>query len=156
MFNPFKKAPPVQETKPETITEFRDKYYCFSNFGPGKVTVFGYTFDNGEAAFHSQKDVSRAQDFVGLDPSAAKKLGRRVKLRPDWENVKDKVMKEVVTAKFTQNKDLQKILLDTGDQILVEGNTWGDTYWGKVNGHGINQLGKILMEVRASLRSQSR
>lgn len=153
MFNLFKKAPPVQETKPEKITEFRDRYYCFSNFGPGKVTVFGYTFDNGEAAFHSQKNPLRAHEFVGLDPSAAKKLGRRVTLRRDWESIKDNVMKEVVTAKFTQNKDLQRILLETGDKVLEEGNTWGDTYWGKVDGRGINQLGKILMEVRASLRS---
>lgn len=80
-------------------------------------------------------------------------MGRRVKLRPDWEQVKTAVMEEVVRAKFTQNPDLAALLLSTGDAELIEGNTWGDTCWGVDlrTGRGENRLGRILMKVRAEL-----
>ena len=61
-------------------------------------------------------------------------------------------MKEIVTAKFEQNEDLQQKLLDTGNAYLEEGNTWGDRVWGTVNGAGANNLDKILMEVRENIR----
>ena len=67
------------------------------------------------------------------------------------EEVKDKVMYEIVLAKFTQNPDLKEKLLATGDEYLEEGNTWGDTIWGTVDGVGENRLGKILMRVRDEL-----
>lgn len=72
-------------------------------------------------------------------------------MRSDWEEVKDKVMYEIVLAKFTQNPDLKEKLLATGDEYLEEGNTWGDTIWGTVDGVGENRLGKILMRVRDEL-----
>ena len=72
-------------------------------------------------------------------------------MRSDWEEVKDKVMYEIVLAKFTQNPDLKEKLLATGDESLEEGNTWGDTIWGTVDGVGENRLGKILMRVRDEL-----
>ena len=72
-------------------------------------------------------------------------------MRSDWEEVKNKVMYEIVLAKFTQNSDLKEKLLATGDEHLEEGNTWGDTIWGTVDGVGENRLGKILMRVRDEL-----
>ena len=83
-----------------------------------------------------------------LSPSEAKRLGRRVSLRRDWEDVKVSIMEEVVRAKFTQNAELADKLLATGDAHLEEGNTWGDRVWGTVNGIGANQLGIILMKIR--------
>ena len=140
------------------INEFRGKYYGFSNFGPGEVTVFGLHFKNGEAAFHSQKDVSRAKEFCNLNPSDSKKLGRVVNLRPDWEDVKEDIMYEVVKAKFEQNEDLKKLLLSTDDKVLIEGTTpWHDNYWGNCECRrckdipGLNRLGIILMKVRSEL-----
>ena len=62
-------------------------------------------------------------------------------------------MYEIVLAKFTQNPDLKKKLLATGDEHLEEGNTWGDTIWGTVDGVGENRLGKILMRVRDELKN---
>jgi len=59
-----------------------------------------------------------------------------------------------VREKFKQ-EDLKQMLLDTGDQELVEGNTWNDTFWGVCRGEGQNNLGKILMKVRMELRQQS-
>ena len=90
-----------------------------------------------------------------LNPSEAKRLGRRVRLRSGWEQVKYDVMLDVVRAKFNQHPDLAQKLLATGDEELVEGNDWSDTYWGVCNGRGKNMLGKILMRVRAELRGEN-
>lgn len=92
---------------------------------------------------------SRANEFYLLDPSEAKRLGRRVKLREDWEEVKELVMYEICYHKFSQNPDIRKMLLDTGDAELIEGNTWGDKI-----GVGENRLGKILMRIRNELKGK--
>ena len=79
-----------------------------------------------------------------------KRRGRAVSLRPDWEQVKLGLMEEIVYAKFSQNEELRRLLLSTGDRVLIEGNTWNDTFWGVSlkSGNGQNHLGKILMKVR--------
>ena len=136
------------------INEFRNDNYFLSNFYECPVTYDGLTYRNNESAFQAQKCINSKdrEQFTTLNSSEAKKLGRRVVLRKDWENIKVQVMKEIVTAKFEQNEDLQQKLLDTGDAYLEEGNTWGDRVWGTVNGAGANNLGKILMEVRENIR----
>ena len=98
----------------------------------------------------------RFQLFSKASPSEAKATGRKIDLRSDWEEVKDKVMYEIVLAKFTQNPDLKEKLLATGNEHLEEGNTWGDTTWGTVNGIGENRLGRILMKVRKKLQEESK
>ena len=70
----------------------------------------------------------------------------------DWDAVKTTYMYEIVKAKFMQNAELRIKLLETGNEHLEEGNTWGDRIWGTVNGVGQNRLGKILMRVREELR----
>ena len=137
------------------INEFRGKYYFLSNFYSVPVKHGFLTFTNTEAAFHSEKCPVRAGEFTKLNPSEAKRLGRRVRLRSDWEQVKDQVMLDVVRAKFDQHPDLAQKLLATGDEELVEGNDWGDIYWGVYKGHGKNMLGKIRMRVRAELRGEN-
>ncbi len=136
------------------IDEFRGKNYFLSNFYSAPVTYEGITYENNEAAFQAAKvlDKSEREKFAKLDPSSAKRKGRRVQLRHDWEKVKFDVMYQVCLAKFTQNEDLRKKLLATGDEHLEEGNTWGDRIWGTVNGKGQNNLGKILMRVREELK----
>ena len=85
----------------------------------------------------------------------SKRAGRRVKLRKDWEEVKLRIMEEVVRAKFLQHPDLANKLIDTGDEELIEGNCWNDRFWGVDirTGIGENNLGKILMKVRSELYS---
>lgn len=134
------------------ISEFRGKYYFLSNFYSSPVYYRGMTFRNAEAAFHAQKDRSRASEFTRLNPSEAKRLGRRVRLRRDWEDIKEDIMFEVVMAKFGGSQALADALLATGDEKLVEGNTWGDRYWGVCDGNGLNKLGGILERVRENLR----
>lgn len=133
------------------IKEFRGKNFFLSNFSDSPIELNGIKFLNGEAAFHSFKNIDKQSDFSKLDPSTAKRKGMKVRLRNDWEDVKDKIMYEVVKAKFTQNEQLKVKLLNTGDQYLEEGNTWSDSYWGTCNGKGKNILGKILMRIREEL-----
>lgn len=133
------------------INEFRGKYYFLSNFSDSKITINGITFLNAEAAFQSFKDIERQSEFSNLNPSSAKRKGRNVRLRHDWEQVKDNIMYQVVKAKFEQNDDLRLKLIATNNEYLEEGNTWNDTYWGVCRGRGKNMLGKILMKVRSEL-----
>ena len=79
---------------------------------------------NAESAFQAMKRPEMALQFILLTPSEAKKLGRTVPIRKDWEQVKEKIMYEICLAKFTQNPELKQLLLETGDSILIEGNTW--------------------------------
>lgn len=136
------------------IKGFRGQYSFLSNFSSYKVTYKGITYNNNESAFQAQKteDDNVKKEFVNLPPVKAKSKGRRVKLRSDWEKVKDNIMYEIVLAKFQQNEDIKQILLATGDAYLEETNTWKDKYWGVCNGEGKNMLGKILMCVRQELR----
>ena len=90
--------------------------------------------------------------FSTLSPSDAKKLGRKVVLRSDWESIKFSVMQEIVDAKFDQNPDIANKLIMTNNEYLEEGNNWGDKIWGTVNGVGANNLGKILMQTRERLK----
>lgn len=145
-----------------TINRFDGTEYAFlSNFYECPVRICFpetgecFTFSTSEHAFQAAKCPTRAREFSGLTPGQAKRLGRQVDMRDDWEDVKDDVMYEVVLAKFTQNEELKDKLLATGDEELVEGNTWGDRYWGQVNGVGKNMLGKTLMRVRDELRDGS-
>lgn len=135
------------------INKFRGEYEFLSNFYPSKIEIGGLVFENAEAAFQSAKvtDIETKMKFCSLNPSEAKRLGRRVNLRPDWEVVKDAVMLQVVMEKFFQNAPLAKKLINTEYSALIEGNDWGDKYWGVCDGVGENKLGKILMLVRAEL-----
>ena len=135
------------------INSFRENYYFLSNFYEAPVEWEGIKYLNNEAAFQSAKVFGNERlKFANLNASEAKKLGRTVNLRKDWENVKIDIMKDIVRCKFIQNEDLAEKLLATGNEYLEEGNTWGDKIWGTVNGSGANNLGKILMEVREELR----
>lgn len=138
------------------IDYFRGEYAFLSNFYPVSIVFEGIVYLNAEAAYQAQKCAERKDrvQFERLSADEAKRLGRKVELRSDWDQVKLAVMEAVVRAKFTQNPYLAEYLLATGDRELKEGNTWGDVYWG-INlrtGKGENHLGHILMALRSELR----
>jgi len=137
------------------INSFRDEYRFLSNFYPAKVKLDDLVFETVENAYQAAKCRDRDERFLfqHITPGHAKRLGREIRLRSDWFDVRVDIMRTLIRAKF-QHRDLQLALLDTGDQKLIEGNTWGDTFWGFYNGEGRNTLGKILMEVRQSLREE--
>ena len=139
------------------IMSFRGEYSFLSNFYEGKVFTYkGLKFNNTEAPFHAEKCWSRAKEFEMIRPLQSKRLGRRVLMRRDWEQIKDRVMYDVCYAKFTQDPVLKAKLLATGNRELVEGNTHGDRCWGMTCSNGVwigeNRLGKVLMRLRDDLR----
>lgn len=136
------------------ISKFDGKYKFLSNFYRCPISYRGMVFSSAESAFQSQKSANwvRMMKFQELNPYEAKKLGGRIRIRPDWDDIRDFVMYEVVKAKFSQNFELREKLLATGVDYLEEGNIWGDKYWGRCNGIGKNKLGHILMRVREELR----
>lgn len=138
------------------IEKFRDNYFFLSNFYEIPVFYNGLVYQNNESAFQAQKCILSTDriKFINLNPSEAKTLGRKVHLRKDWENVKVDIMADIVKAKFDQNPDLKEKLLNTKDEYLVEGNTWGDKIWGQVNGQGQNLLGNILMNLRSEYQKE--
>lgn len=135
------------------IDKFDGPYAFLSNFYESPVWVFGHHFKNSEAAFQAAKCLEHMDKFSGLNPSEAKRLGRNVKIRPDWEDIKYRVMWAVCFAKFLQNQDLREKLICTGTAHLIEGNTWGDKTWGICRGEGKNWLGAILESVRNGFQS---
>ena len=146
------------------IREFKGENRFLSNFYMAPVTYNGFTYTNSEAAFHAQKtlDENIRKEFTTLNPSEAKRKGRNLDLRPDWEKVKVNIMYEIIKAKFSQNEDIRyKLLYHTGREHLEEDTTgWHDNYWGNCRCEkcthikGRNKLGKILMKVREELRDE--
>ena len=138
------------------IKQFRQQYGFLSNFSDYPVQLDGLTYLNGEAAFQAGKVTTHKErlTFVGIPPNIAKSKGRKVKLRSDWEAIKVDRMRQVIDAKFSDPK-LAKLLDQTGDAELLEGNTWNDKFWGVdiITLQGQNQLGKILMAKREQLRA---
>lgn len=140
----------------DVIDSFQGEKRFLSNFFPAKVSLDGIKFSSVENAYQAAKtlDESIRLKFVNLTAGQAKRESRKLKIRPDWEQVKLLIMNDLVTEKFTRNLDLQKKLLDTGEAELIEGNTWGDVFWGVCKGKGDNNLGKILMSVRNRIKQE--
>lgn len=141
------------------IMHFNKEYFFLSNFYEGKIFIYKeHRFQNAEAPFHAEKCISRIKEFEMERPSQSKKLGRKVLLRNDWEEVKDQVMYDVCYAKFTQDENLKSRLLATGDKELVEGNAHNDRCWGMTYDKntkswvGENRLGIVLMKLREDLK----
>lgn len=131
------------------IERFRNEYYFLSNMYPCKVIYRGIEFASAESAFQSQKNPLHSNLFIGLNGYEAKKLGRKVNLRSDWDKVRVSIMEEVLIAKFDSNPELKEKLISTFPNKLYEGNDWNDTFWGICNGNGYNHLGRLLMNLRA-------
>ncbi len=122
-----------------------------SNFHDSPLVYDNLTWSTAEHAYQAAKtdNVSQKSAIYRIDrPGDAKKMGKVVTVRADWEEIKLGVMYDIVKAKFDQNPDLREMLLATEDAEIVEGNWWGDTFWGVCKGVGENHLGKILMRVR--------
>jgi ribA/ribD-fused uncharacterized protein len=136
----------------EPITDFRGRYRFLSNFAPSRVLMRGAWYPTVENAYQAAKvlDAAARTPFLSCSARDAKRMGRRVVLRADWESIKMEVMLALLRAKFTYSP-LRQQLLATGAAHLEEGNTWGDRFWGVCGGEGENHLGRLLMQVRAEI-----
>ena len=142
------------------IDRFDGKYFFLSNFFPCIITYSDKEYSSAEhlyQAFKANNDEDHEAIRRTSTASMAKKLGRQVEMRQDWEIVKDLVMENVIRLKFAQNPELASRLQATQDNELVEGNWWGDLYWGVDNktGEGLNKLGQILELIRDEINEPS-
>lgn len=132
---------------------------CFSNFSHHTVKIDGLMWETSEHYYQAQKFLDQELQekvFLASGPGRAADIGRDRSnpRRDDWEDVKDDVMRTVVRAKFSQNEEIKKILINTGDEYLVEDSPT-DYYWGcGAERTGKNMLGRILMEVREELKGE--
>ena len=145
--------------KPDTSTHvyfYEQDFYVLSNFSAFRVTFDGQTFDTSEAAYHYQR-FTDAEDRRGVQyANSAHEAFRyaqdcKAYQRPDWDQIKVRVMKDILRAKVQQHEYVRRKLLATGDRVLVE-DSWRDDFWGwGPNRDGQNMLGKLWMEVRSEL-----
>lgn len=126
-----------------------------SNFYKCEIKYGHFTYNSSECAYMSEKrEDLKWKEFCSTSSAAeVKKKSRSVKIRPDWDRIKIRVMFDVLRIKFSI-PELREKLLATGDQELIEGNDWNDTFWGvdKNTGEGRNFLGRILMHIRQEIR----
>ena len=144
----------MESRERRVINQFKDEYYWLSNMYMCNISdLVGNTYPSVENAYQASKSLTIDERFLTINPYEARKLGKKVKLRDDWNVVKLAVMFRLLLTKFICNPKLVGKLVDTGDAILQEGNTWGDTYWGidLRTGQGQNWLGKLLMVVREAI-----
>lgn len=136
------------------IISFQGEYRFLSNFWPVNVVLGDILFSSVEHAYQAGKtdDINERYKIRDLaTPGQAKRAGKKLKLRSNWDdNLKWNLMYYLVFQKF-KNTELREKLIATGDAEIIEGNTWGDTYWGVCNGVGKNHLGKILMLLRMKI-----
>lgn len=137
----------------KAILEFRGVYSFLSNFYPYPMVFAGKEYPTSEHAYQAMKMVDEVDaENIRLcsTPARAKRQANFHRIRPNWHEIKLSVMKDVLRMKFAADP-MRSQLLATGDRLLVEGNTWGDRFWGQVDRVGENHLGKILMQIRAEL-----
>jgi len=137
------------------ITQFINEHRFLSNFWPAQVTIEGLTYPSVEHAYQAMKTTVNAERLPFTNPHRpawdAKRMGRHLTLRPDWAYVRIDIMQQLIRQKF-QEPTLREKLLATEDRQLIEGNSWGDRYWGQSPvGQGENYLGRIIMQTRKEI-----
>lgn len=141
-----------------SINFFKDEYEDFSNFTPVVIYYEHYNYPSVEHAYVAAKTTDfmfrkKILEIPADKAGRAKRLGKRVKLRPNWDLMKYALMKRFLMQKFSYEK-FKKLLLSTGDCFIEEGNYWHDNFWGNCyckkceNIKGENKLGILLMEIR--------
>lgn len=141
----------------DPIEDFRKTYYFLSNFFPSTVSYKDCEFPTVEHAFQAAKCTSAA-DFDKIlncrTPYEAKKLGRLVAIKDNWDSQRVNIMREILREKFCNNANLKELLVNTGQRKIVEGNYFHDNYWGQClceehrHIQGENMLGELLMKIR--------
>lgn len=141
------------------IAEFQGPYRFLSNFWPAPVYLDNIRYLTVEHAYQAAKTLDRpTRIYIGAapTPASAKRRAKEIPpehLRRNWRSVQIDIMRDLLHQKFAIDTDLGRQLVATGDRELIEGNVWGDTFWGVCNGRGQNNLGKLLMEIRRELIS---
>jgi len=130
---------------------FKEEYAFLSNFAFCEVRLDGVPYRSVEHAYQAAKTLDvreRTQVHDCPTPAHAKKLGRTVTQRPDFNEVRIEVMRALLAQKFACGTRYRE-LLDDVEGDIIEDNWWGDRFWGVYRGEGQNHLGRLLMELRS-------
>jgi ribA/ribD-fused uncharacterized protein len=145
----------------EPITSFTGQHFFLSNFFPISVIYEGIQYPTSEHAYVAAKtlDIDLRNHITKIThPGQAKKFGYKIELRPDWESIKVNEMRKILEIKFSplrSDTPIRTWLEMTAPRTLIEGNTWGDTFWGESPiGNGKNMLGKLLMSLRDDISNK--
>lgn len=139
----------------QKITRFRSRHFFLSNMFPVPIRYKGIKYNSVEHAFQASKCI-KPKDAMWIrsarTPSRARILGKRIKLRANWSKIRVKIMFNLLKEKF-KNPKMRQLLNDTKNDLIIEENSWHDTFWGKCicedhNNSGENILGKMLMYIR--------
>lgn len=131
------------------ILAFNGEYRWLSNFYAAPVMLDGHIYPSVENAYQAATaHPSLRGQFRNCSSYRAKQLGRTIELHENWYREKVQIMRDLLAQKFDTGSELANKLKATGTCQIVEGNTWGDVFWGICNGHGENHLGRLLMERR--------
>ncbi len=146
----------------QKIESFSGAHRFLSNFWPVQVELEGEIYPSTEQAYKAAKTLNKeARERIRNFTPNKRELENQIRdvlatveIREDWtDETRLHVMENLLVQKFDgRDPELRQKLLDTGDMELVEGNTWGDTFFGVCDGVGENHLGKLLMKIRDSLR----
>lgn len=133
------------------IGSFKGEYFFLSNFYDVEIEYEGITYPSTEHAYQAAKSLTKSVRVYASKlntPGKVKRFGQGIDLRADWEEVKIREMRNILEIKFAI-PELREKLLATGTEVLVEGNSHGDTFWGQCPlGSGRNELGILLMSIR--------
>lgn len=135
----------------DMIDDFSGKWECLSNFYMSEFVVNNIRYSSVVHAMQSSKTTDEFYSTTirnASTPWEAKRLGRIIQIREDWDFIRPSLLKQFVTAKFTDNPLLRGVLLSTGSEELVYKNRSGDTFEGVYKGMGQNRLGICLMQLR--------
>lgn len=135
----------------------QSEYEALCNFAKAEIVIDGKNYASSEHYYQSQKTLDPEEaERIRLAPSAykAKKLTKKITLRPDWDSHKLVAMEIALRAKFSQ-EPFKSLLLKTGDATLFEDSPY-DSFWGTgvlhEQGQGLNHLGRLLMKIRSQLQ----
>lgn len=147
------------------IQGFQGEYRFLSNFWYAEIILpYSITAFNKDDTFKAHTNehayqACKALTFLGFTtvlhcdtPGKAKRMGKSITIRDNWNNYRTNTMYLINVAKYTQHRELRKKLLATDNQEIQEVNHWNDQFWGICNGKGENNLGKILMQIREELK----
>ena len=145
----------------------------FSNWYLSDFEVDGVKYTSLEQYMMHQKALRFHDDEIAkeimstTDVAVIKGLGRKVRNFDGsyWNGVRQVVVYNGLLAKFSQNEELKRILLETGDELMAECSV-SDQIWGNgismydtrrfrpIEWTGQNLMGYNLMLVREELRKQ--
>lgn len=144
------------------ITEFKGEYKWLSNFSPVEIRYGGLSYPTVEHFYVAMKTEDELMRwsislYSALEAGKVKRLGRKLKIRADWEKIKMSIMEEGLKQKFNQ-EPYKTLLKNTKDEYIQEGNHWKDIFWGVYlkTGNGQNNLGKLIMNIRKQINKNER